>query len=445
MNKYKYSIVTPARWETTTILEWLTYHKSIGFDHVYLYCNDDDPAELFDQISPYLIGPQPFVTFMHYPFQGLQWDMYLHWFRKYSFETEWISFLDADEFLVLPGIDNISEFVSRFPADCEAIHFHWIYYGTNGFITRPPGSVLRQYTRRTSDVSAETKTMVQTGKIDPERLRPSQTPFWHIWDESQDHTLQCYTSLGDLISQPFDRDKLATESADLIRWTAYIAHFALKSEADFIRRMERGLGGQFQRQHIWADSIKSGEALSYINNTNKVEDTYLKSYWERIVGNLSSTSIIARPQGINVALGKSATQSSVSEWSVFDNPEQEAAGAISGSITGRPASQTDEEQSPWWQVDLGEQRIVSEIRVFNRVDDMGVASRINRLILLSSQDGEVWHPIYNRISDVPFGGADGNPLIWKASAPLSLRYLRVMVPVRTYLGLDQVEVYGPPI
>ncbi len=443
MKKFQYSIVTMARWETECILEWLAYHQSICFEHVYLYCNDDDPAELFDRLSPYLAGHTPFVTFLHYPFQGLQWDIYLHWFRNFACEVEWAAFLDVDEFLTMPGINDIRRFASAFPARCDAVHFHWIYYGTSGFVERPAGSVLRQYTRREAKVSHETKNMVRAERIHPDLLRPNQTPFWHMWDQSHKHQLRSYTGLGEEVPVPFDRRRLAVDRADEIRKTAYIAHFARKSTADFRRRAERGVGGQFSGQRQWADAVANGSADRYIAATNAEEDLYLKSYWERTVGTPKAASLVPGPPGPNLALGQPATQSSTCNWSRQSDPQRDAAGAVSGTITGRAAFCTDKEQSPWWQVDLGKRQRVQEIRVFNRVDDMGIAARANHLILLISDDADKWQEIYHRSLEVPFGWADGNPLIWTAEPPKTLRYLRVMIPALTWLGLDQVEVYGP--
>jgi len=34
--KYKKSLVSCARWENQYIVEWVNYHKSIGFDHIYI-------------------------------------------------------------------------------------------------------------------------------------------------------------------------------------------------------------------------------------------------------------------------------------------------------------------------------------------------------------------------------------------------------------------------
>jgi hypothetical protein len=135
-------------------------------------------------------------------------------------------------------------------------------------------------------------------------------------------------------------------------------------------------------------------------------------------------------------------QSSTCTWSRHPDPVLDAAGAVSGVITGRASFHTDHEDAPWWQVDLGALCAVSEIRVFNRVDDLGVAARANPLAVLASDTGSEWLEIFRRTEAAPFGGADGNPLIWSSVPPVTLRHLRLTVPNRTWLSLDQVEVYG---
>ena len=79
--RYKFSIVACARWEAEYITEWVSYHRSIGFDHIYLYCNDDDPTQLYERLSLTLAEPDPFVTFTYYPFLGLQRQMYRPFFE----------------------------------------------------------------------------------------------------------------------------------------------------------------------------------------------------------------------------------------------------------------------------------------------------------------------------------------------------------------------------
>ena len=366
----------------------------------------------------------------------------MHWFNNYAAETEWAAFLDLDEFLALPDRDNVLQFLTPFPPECDSIHFHWIYYGTSWFEQRPQGSVLRQYVMREAKVSHETKSMIRAGRVRPALLRPHQTPFWHLWDKTQQQELRSYHSLGEAVPTPFDRRRVAAERADEIRRTGYVAHFAMKSKADFKRRLDRGLGGQFEGQRIWAETSASGHADAFLAATNAEQDLYLKSYWERIVGTPEATFLIAEPRGINVAVGQPATQSSTCAWSKHSNPQNDAAGAISGTVTGRPTFSTGEDEVPWWKVDLAKVHRVHEIRLFNRVDDLGVASRNNNIIVEIALDEQNWQPIYARNSNVPFGGADGKPLILRPDPAVTLRHLRLSLPERTWFALDQVQIYG---
>lgn len=68
--RFKFTIVACARWENNYIAEWLNYYRAIGFDHVFLYCNDDDPTALFEKVLPFTLGLNPFVTFRFYPIRG---------------------------------------------------------------------------------------------------------------------------------------------------------------------------------------------------------------------------------------------------------------------------------------------------------------------------------------------------------------------------------------
>jgi hypothetical protein len=126
MHKHKFSLVACARWEETEIQEWIEYHRSIGFDHIYLYSNDDDPAILFRAIVPYAYGPDPFVTFRHWPRVGAQPAIYLDFLKTYRSETEWFSFLDVDEFFVLKGINNIGRFMRDYETSVDCLYFNWV-------------------------------------------------------------------------------------------------------------------------------------------------------------------------------------------------------------------------------------------------------------------------------------------------------------------------------
>ncbi|HTI03664.1 MAG TPA: glycosyltransferase family 2 protein [Acidisoma sp.] len=445
MSQIRYAIVCPARWEAESICEWLLYHRSIGFDHAYIYCNDDDPNELFDRTAVFRKGPKPFVTFVHYPFVGLQWDIYLHWFRNYSSQVDWIAFLDADEFLVLPGVNNINAFVARFPDDCNAIHYHWLFYGTNSFLTRPDGSILRQYTRRARGVSYETKTMIRARQVDPDSLRPEQLPFWHLWTVMHVPNICAYTSFGLNITEGYDRELHSRESNEAILSSGFVAHFALRSEADFIRRLERGTAGQFSGQGMWASQLASGEAYAFIDHTNEVEDFYLRDLWHSMSGQVERTRLIERVLDLDLARNRACLQSSAPGPGADSNLAMAASKAVSGIITGRANVQTAAELNPWWQVDLGELRRVGRLRMTTRTDNRAAAASMSPMVVETSVDCSEWTQRFRQVEPRLFGGADGNPLMIVFDGVVSARYVRISIQGEAEIALDQIEVYGPSL
>ena len=110
----------------------------------------------------------------------------------------------------------------------------------------------------------------------------------------------------------------------------------------------------------------------------------------------------AKPTTIfNLALGKPATQSSVSQWSSAQTPEADASVATNGDTSSPQYFHTGEEMAPWWQVDLGEDFVIEQLRIFNRQD---AADRLRRFTILVSRTGAAdWLPIYCKNDAAIFG------------------------------------------
>lgn len=136
---------------------------------------------------------------------------------------------------------------------------------------------------------------------------------------------------------------------------------------------------------------------------------------------------------INVALGKSALQSSVSQWSRDD----EAAAAVSGVMPGDFAFHTALEQSPWWIVDLGDILPVEAVIVHNRIG-MLQERAIRLRVEVAQVEGE-WTLIHAGFA--VFGArGQGKPLELHIGSRLAVRYVRLSLDDRQSLHLAQVEV-----
>ena len=117
----------------------------------------------------------------------------------------------------------------------------------------------------------------------------------------------------------------------------------------------------------------------------------------------------------------------------------DAGGAVDGRITGGLGFHTDQEDGPWWQVDLGKPHALDRVVVWNRCTPD--ASRAARLEVLLSSDGRAWKTVYRHDGTVFHGKTGGKPL----TVPLDGaegRFVRLRVPERTWLHLDEVQVFA---
>lgn len=451
--KYRYSIVACARWEERFIVEWLNYYRAIGFDHVYLYCNDDDPTLLYEKVFPYTQGLEPFVTFRFFPFQGQQTHMYTHFLKSSRDQTEWLAFLDIDEFIKLGRHSTIDEFVGFFDKEIDCVVFNYIYFGPNGHKTCPDGNVLSLYTRREASINSFTKYLIKSSAFGGPRLDdPNQGfAFWHLPQDKVCRPIKIVNVLGedmanyDIQSRDFVDD---SERRRKLLATAIIHHYAFRSEEAFVDRVRRGLKGPFSAQQRWKNLRENGDEFeSFLSLINNVEDLSLANFWQEFYSKrASSTNVIPAPVGTIVSRGKKAAQSSLSEWSIGETPEDDASLALKeGEIDGCYKFHTNSENGAWWLVDLEEVCNISEVRLYNRFDDLAFAARaVPFKIEIGTTEKDLIEHYRHSIKSGVFGGVDGYPFIWHPSHEVRGRYVRIALIGENFLHLDKVEVYALP-
>lgn len=136
-------------------------------------------------------------------------------------------------------------------------------------------------------------------------------------------------------------------------------------------------------------------------------------------------------------------QSSVSAWAVGKTPEEDAKGAVNGYKDGGFGFHTEEEDHPWLLIDLGEKQAINGIRIYNRLYPYEIAARAANLCIAVGDTPDKMVCIYKRYEDTPFGGVDGKPLELHFNPNIQTRYVRIFLPNRGTLHLDQVEIFGP--
>jgi hypothetical protein len=451
-DKYAFSLVACARWEEANIQEWVEYHKSIGFSHIYLYSNDDDPTALFRAVAPYTYGTDPFVTFLHWPQIGQQMEMYLHFLKTFKQETTWYSLLDIDEFFVLKGVDDIGRFMRDYEPHVDCLYFNWLNYGNSGKVKREDGDTLTSYPRHDIGPDSHTKMLCRSAAIDAAAveygLAMGRGAFHHFVDNYKLPGVRCrdlllgstdgYSANFGASAEPFvTRDGFAEE----VLKRGYIAHFQFRSEEDFIRRWRRGGFGQ---DEMWRSIYETHAYGTILTPRNRVYDTYLAEYWHRYTAN-AIRARASEPQsalpGQNVALHKPSWQSSVY---LSDDPapplSRSAGGGNNGVRSGTYGFHTNYEMRPWWIVDLLQPHSVTAIHIYNRHGDPAVSARANELDVLAGADGVTWNMLWSNPGQT--FGVDGSPLVVTPSSHFVCRFVLLRLRGAGFLHLDEVEIYG---
>jgi hypothetical protein len=454
--KYEFALVACARWEEANIQEWVEYHKSIGFSHVYLYSNDDDPMPLFRAVAPYTHGIDPFLTFLHWPYVGQQVEIYLHFMKTFKHETTWFSLMDIDEFFVLKDVDNIARFMRGYESRVDCLYFNWIVYGNNGKIHRDDGPTLTSYPRRARGADEHTKMLCRSASIDAAAVEQGHAmgrgAFHHFLDNYKLPGVRCFDVLlestdGYAAKFPESARPFYTRDgfSEAVLKRAYIAHFQFRSEEDFIRRWRRG---GFPQDDMWRSIFETNAHKGILAPRNQVYDTYLASYWCRYTANAMRVGVAGPSNalpGENVALNKPSWQSSVYlKGDAEPVLSRTVGGGNNGVRTGTYGFHTNQEMRPWWIVDLLQPHRIAAIHIYNRRDDAAVNARANELDVQASADGVNWHTLWSNPGRTSFG-LDGSPLVVTAPSYLDCRFVLLRLRGAGCLHLDEVEVYGSVI
>ncbi|CAC9635950.1 hypothetical protein [uncultured Gammaproteobacteria bacterium] len=141
---------------------------------------------------------------------------------------------------------------------------------------------------------------------------------------------------------------------------------------------------------------------------------------------------------VNLAFGKPATQSSTY---LYHSINPVAGYAVDGSTDGyflnKSTTHTEYEQGAWWQVDLGSQKNIKQIIIYNRTDCC--ANRLSNYQVSISNKADFSTHIYQQ----DFHVAPNPKKIIQLDAPSKQgRYVRIQLLDKGFLSLAEVQVIG---
>lgn len=271
--------ITPMKNEGPYILEWVAYHRSIGFNDMLVFQNDcEDGTDLIlerlDEMG--LVRHMPNQsTLVPNPRHHILLVRYVNLMPRLR-RSDWVIHLDADEFVrVKPGDGHVSHLFAALP-DVDAISLSLHSFGCNGHERiAPDGELLTEtYTRRSPATGVPMAVKYLARGAFPWTRFPNNSP--EVEPEGLD-TVKWVNGSGhplpqEVIAKPFKALKPPHNGTDLVD----VAHYAVRSFDGFLMQKIRGNANPLKGQK--QEELRVPNALKYWNkfNRNDEVDTLLQ-------------------------------------------------------------------------------------------------------------------------------------------------------------------------
>lgn len=219
-------LIGRAKNEAIHLLEWISYHKVIGFDEIVISSNksDDGTQLVLDVLARFGI-----IRHLRYdlqPGETADRQMAAHLLEYcQALPIEWGAFFDIDEFLVLHQHRSVNDFLGDYP-QADAIAINWRTFGSNGQIERDGRLTIERFTACSEEHWDANKNVKSIA-----RLREANTMIPHQFSiKNRDRYLHSS-------NKPFTKynDPSAIDHSQ-----ASINHYVLRSRSEFLNKRRRG-------------------------------------------------------------------------------------------------------------------------------------------------------------------------------------------------------------
>jgi hypothetical protein len=209
--------------EARYLREWIEFHRLVGVERFYLYDNLSTDGHL-DVLAPYL--EDGIVELADWPEMPAQMAVYQDCLLRHRDESQWIAFIDVDEFLFSPTGRPLSELLVEYER-WPGVGVNWAMFGANGHRTPVPGLVIEQYVRRAADEDGLNLTIKSI--VQPRQVRNFCNPHFFMYKDG----LAVDENMEPITGPPFGQ----TDSVSFSRLR--LNHYATKSEQEFRGKLER--------------------------------------------------------------------------------------------------------------------------------------------------------------------------------------------------------------
>jgi hypothetical protein len=251
--------------EAPHLLEWVAWHRLVGFTDIVIAQNDSDDLTLEILRCLEQIGAITFLENSHLgpggtAVQSYQWRAYYHAAGTAAYQqSDWAMALDADEFLwVNAGGGRVGDLIDQLGDGADQIHVHWRVFGSMGRRGLQPGLITEGFVEADERLRIVTtrdcfKTLFRTACFDHAGVH---RPRPQVYDPAR-----CVTGSGVRVSRE-DMKESSSIDPGATRW-AQVNHYRSRDPETFLLGAARGRANvtDFQRPNAsyWVLSDRFAE------------------------------------------------------------------------------------------------------------------------------------------------------------------------------------------
>lgn len=256
------AVCAVAKYENAYINEWVEYHIKLGIDTIYLYDNNDsDTPYVGDFIGEQYRDKVVIIDRRDENLRTKQQVVYNDWLRNYQDGWDFCAFIDIDEFIVTPDIQQL---INNMPDDCDFMVLNWWMYGDDdvmvGDETKPVRErFVNRKLNRNNVWNRTIKTIVRCGK-DIKALHAHGFVYTdgktarYCDCDGQDIRLVRGMKFAD---EPFDTQQ------------SYIAHYSTKTLSEYLKYKVNRIGVMWNSdtmkiRYYFRVNKRTPEKLEYI-------------------------------------------------------------------------------------------------------------------------------------------------------------------------------------
>lgn len=226
------------------LLEWLSYHRALGFDDAFVFTNDCEDGS--DQMAEALAakGLIRHVKNGDHQKRGPQWTaLNSPELRKALKTADWAIHLDLDEFLnIKTATGKLADLTTKI-GDADAISIPWRFFGNNGRFQFNDQPIIQQFTRcGPYPIMFPRQTLMFKTLFRPsDRLDRAGVHAPRLSKDTHLDQIIWLNGDGHQVNPQFDPKNPVLHGTNAGNGLAQINHYALRSMQSFLIKSQRGL------------------------------------------------------------------------------------------------------------------------------------------------------------------------------------------------------------